>query len=200
MTTKQIQYLLAYLGYDVAPDGIIGKQTRDAVKAFQKEYGGLAVDGDAGVATCAALRKAVGEGWTRPATEPDVTDGTSWDGIRHFKKAEFACKCGRRYCNGYPAELDMDMVRAADEIRARIGKPIRINSGLRCRQHNANEGGVSNSRHMDGLAADLGNPAGVTPAQMAAVAEDVLHGGGGIGIYSWGIHIDTRQTRSRWNG
>jgi uncharacterized protein YcbK (DUF882 family) len=71
---------------------------------------------------------------------------------------------------------------------------------LRCSQHNRNEGGVSNSQHLYGTACDLGKPAGTTPAQMAAVAEAVMGNTGGIGIYSWGIHIDSRKTKSRWNG
>ena len=92
------------------------------------------------------------------------------------------------------------MVKIADEIRRRIGKPLGVNSGLRCKQHNANCGGVSNSQHLYGTAADLGCPAGTTPAEMAKIAEDVIGNTGGIGIYSWGIHIDSRKTKSRWKG
>ena len=94
----------------------------------------------------------------------------------------------------------MSMVKIADEIRNRIVKPIQINSGLRCKTHNANVGGVSNSQHLYGNAADLGCPSGCTPAQMASIAESIMGNTGGIGIYSWGIHIDTRATKSRWNG
>ena len=130
------------------------------------------------------------------AEEPDPDD---WDSIKYFKKSEFACKCGR-YCDGYPAEVDMTMVKYADAIRARLGVPVSVNSGLRCKQHNANVGGVSNSQHLYGGAADLGCPAGKTVAQMVAAAEAVMGDTGGIGTYSWGIHIDSRKTKSRWNG
>ena len=92
------------------------------------------------------------------------------------------------------------MVKWADAIRDRIGKPISINSGLRCKTHNANVGGVSNSQHLYGTAADLGCPAGITPKKMASIAEEIMGNTGGIGIYSWGIHIDSRKTKSRWNG
>ena len=92
------------------------------------------------------------------------------------------------------------MVKIADKIREKIGKPITVNSGLRCKAHNENVGGVSNSQHLYGTAADLGCPSGCTPTQMASIAEEIMGNTGGIGTYSWGIHIDTRSTKSRWNG
>lgn len=200
MTTLQVQYLLAYLGYDPgAMDGVLGAQTKAATYDFQEAFGGLRVDGLPGAETQKALRHAVAYGM--PEKEPDIKPqtGTFWDDIKYFKKPEFACKCGK-YCNGYPVEIDMNMVKIADEIRNRIGKPIQINSGIRCKTHNANVGGVSNSRHLYGNAADLGCPSGCTPEQMASIAEEIMGDTGGIGIYQWGIHIDTRSTKSRWNG
>lgn len=201
MDTRQIQALLVYLGYDPGDvDGLPGKNTRRAVLAFQAAEG-LAQDGSPGPLTQAALLDAVAAGRFRAedAQTPDDSTGTFWDGIKYFKKPEFACKCGK-YCDGYPAEIDMDMVKIADQIRTKIGKPITINSGLRCKTHNSNVGGVSNSQHLLGNAADLGCPSGCTPSQMAAIAEEIMGDTGGIGIYSWGIHIDTRSTKSRWNG
>ena len=201
MTTLQIQALLTYLGYDPGEvDGLPGKNTRRAVQAFQAQEG-LEQDGSPGPLTQAALLEAVAKGRFREEADrtPEETTGTFWDGIKHFKKPEFACKCGK-YCDGYPAEIDMNMVKIADQIREKIGKPITINSGLRCKTHNANVGGVSNSQHLLGKAADLGCPIGCTPAQMASIAESIMGNTGGIGIYSWGIHIDTRSTKSRWNG
>ena len=200
MTIKQKQCLLAYLGYYAGDiDGIYGQQTKAAVERFQEAFGGIVVDGLAGDETDKALRHAVAYGM--PEKEPDIKPqtGTSWDDIKYFKKPEFACKCGK-YCNGYPVEIDMNMVKIADEIRNRIGKPIQINSGIRCKTHNANVGGVSNSQHLYGNAADLGCPSGCTPEQMASIAEEIMGDTGGIGIYPWGIHIDTRSTKSRWNG
>jgi hypothetical protein len=35
---------------------------------------------------------------------------------------------------------------------------------------------------------------------MASVAEEVIGNTGGIGIYSWGIHIDDREAKTRWKG
>ena len=57
---------------------------------------------------------------------------------------------------------------------------------------------MSDSQHLYGLAADLHSAA--SPAQMLAVAEDVMGHTGGIGLYSWGIHVDKRSGYARWNG
>ena len=195
MTVEQKQCLLKYLGYYVGNvDGKWGQLSATSCKSFQKDYG-LTADGVCGSDTEKALKHAVAYGM--PAKKTETPSG--WEGIKHFKKSEFACKCGK-YCNGYPADIDMVMVKYADAIRERIGKPISINSGIRCKTHNANVGGVSNSQHLYGTAADLGCPSGTTPSKMAAIAEEIMGGTGGIGIYSWGIHIDTRKTKSRWNG
>lgn len=42
-----------------------------------------------------------------------------------------------------------------DVIREKVGKPILISSGFRCHVLNKAVGGVSNSQHQKGLAADL---------------------------------------------
>lgn len=198
MTNTQIQSLLTYLGYDPGGvDGILGKNTRAAVLAFQTQEG-LASDGSPGPITQAALLDAVAAGRFRG--EADASSPDWWAEIQYFRREEFRCKCGGKYCNGYPVDIDANMVKIADEIRSRIGKPIQINSGIRCKTHNSNVGGVSNSQHLLGKAADLGCPNGCTPKQMASIAEGIMGDTGGIGIYSWGIHIDTRSIKSRWNG
>lgn len=197
MTLKQAQCLLLYLGYSPGwPDGVVGPKTCGAISVFQSEYG-LPATGQPDDTTCKMLVAAVA-GTAVKVDRPHT--GGWWDNIRYFKRSEFRCKCGGKYCDGYPAEIDMTMVKIADEIRSRIGKPITVNSGLRCKTHNANVGGVSNSQHLLGTACDLGCPSGCTPAQMASIAEEIMGDTGGIGIYPWGIHIDTRASKSRWNG
>lgn len=191
MTDKQKQHLLAYLGYYVGEiDGKFGQLSTTATRAFQADYG-LTADGIAGADTEKALKHAVTYGM--PAKK-EIT----WGSIRYFKKSEFACKCGK-HCDGYPAEIDMTMVKICDTIRERVGKPLRVNSGLRCEAHNAAVGGAKASQHLYGTACDLGAPSGVKPSELAEIAEELLPNSGGIGIYSWGIHVDTRPVKSRWN-
>ncbi len=198
MTVKQKQCLLYYLGYYVGNvDGVWGQLSKTATKAFQKDYG-LTPDGIFGAATEKKILAVIASSEapkTQPTTTPVVDD---WDDIKYFSRKEFACKCGK--CGGFPVEPDLNMVRVADAIRERLGVPVGVNSGVRCRNHNSAVGGASSSQHLYGTAADLGKPSGVSVATMVAIAEELMPNTGGIGIYSWGIHIDSRKTKSRWNG
>lgn len=206
MTVLQIQCLLAYLGYDPGDiDGANGRNTIAAVKHFQADYG-LTVDGDAGAATQKMLTGAVAgtavkvENPVEAAVNEEKT-GTFWDKIKYFTREEWRCQCGGEYCNGFPAEPAEETVRMADEIRRRAGVPLRVNSGLRCKQHNAEVGGVSNSLHTTGRAVDLAGA--ISPDKLRDIAQAVqaekLPGRGGLGLYNWGIHIDNGKY-SRWNG
>ena len=195
MTVEQKQCLLRYLGYYVGNiDGNWGTLSKTATRSFQGDFG-LTQDGVFGAATEKKILSVVASGESPKKAAP-----TGWADIRYFTKAEFKCKCGGRHCNGYPAEIDLDMVEIVDEIRHCLGKPLRVNSGLRCKQHNINSRGESNSQHLYGTACDLGCPSGTTPSEMARIAEEVMGNTGGIGIYSWGIHVDSRKTKARWNG
>ena len=209
MTVKQIQCLLAYLGYYTGDiDGQWGSMSTSACRAFQAAYG-LTADGICGTMTQKMLIGAIAGTAAkveRPAeAEQETTDkpktGTFWDDIRYFTREEFRCQCNGKYCNGFPVEPEEKMVRTVDEIRHRLGIPIGIvtsgGSGVRCSKHNAEVGGVYNSEHLYGRAADLHSSA--SPAKMKAVAEEVMGNTGGIGLYDWGIHVDTGKY-SRWNG
>lgn len=159
MTVKQLQHLLAYLGYYVGNiDGIWGTGSKTACKAFQKDFG-LDADGIAGDATQKALKHAVCYGIEKQTTTEETTatetTGTFWDEIKYFTREEFRCKCGGKYCNGYPAEPEELLVRAAVKVREHFGAPVTISSGLRCPTHNANNKGVYNSRHLTGKAMDF---------------------------------------------
>lgn len=197
MTVRQKQCLLAYLGYYAGEiDGVWGDASRKATEEFQRKNQ-LTVDGVYGDGTAARIREVIASGEVT-AGETDVADW--WKDIRYFRRGEFRCPCGR--CGGFPVEPQESMVRVVDEIRHRLGVPVSVvdggGSGVRCASHNAEVGGVSNSQHLYGLAADLHSAA--SPAEMKAVAENVMGHTGGIGVYSWGIHVDTRQGYARWNG
>ncbi len=154
MTVKQIQHLLAYLGYyGGTADGDWGAMSRAACTAFQKDWG-LTADGIAGQETQQALKHGVTYGITGNGQD----SGDFWGEIRHFTREEFRCQCGGRFCGGFPAEPQENMVRLADRAREHFGRPAYVVSGLRCRQHNANVGGVANSQHLYGEACDLQIP------------------------------------------
>lgn len=160
MTVKQIQALLTYLGYNPGGvDGVTGVKTVAAVKVFQS-VAGLTVDGVAGAETQAALLTAVEQNQLYSASSAEVTtevtsDGDFWGGIKYFTREEFRCQCGGKYCNGYPAEPQEKLIRIAERMREDFGVPVTVSSGLRCAKHNAEVGGVSNSRHLTGKAMDF---------------------------------------------
>lgn len=146
MTIEQKQHLLAYLGYYVGEiDGIWGQLSKVACESFQKDFGGLVVDGICGTETEKALRHAVAYGMAKR---------DFWDGIKHFSRAEFGCKCNK-YCNGFPAEPKELLVSVADRVREHFGASVIVSSGIRCERHNKSVGGVSNSRHLSGKAMDF---------------------------------------------
>lgn len=159
MTVRQQQCLLNYLGYDTGGlDGISGEKTKAALLAA-----GVAPGEDPGP----ALLKAVLE-------NPVKKD--FWEDIRHFSRTEFACRCGS--CGGFPAEPVEKLVRMAEKVRGHFGVPVRISSGVRCRKHNAAVGGVGNSRHLLGWAADLtaeGISAETLDAYAASLPECAYH-------------------------
>jgi len=174
MTVKDRQCLLTFLKkadgtsyYTGQVDGIYGKLSRKALRDFQRDFGGLSVTGEADEATDRALRQAVAYGIPeRDQTEDnkDVTDnnvggneqtGTFWDEIEFFDPEEMKCKCGGKYCDGYPHEIQPLLMQILDRARRWSGHPIVIVSGLRCPEWNAIQKGVKNSQHQYGEAADV---------------------------------------------
>lgn len=203
MDTRETQLLLLFLGYDLGTaDGVLGQQTKEAVKQFQKDYGCRFVDGIPGQETDAALRKAVGSGWKRPAVKQTAVQSaavqnTAASGAwvsKYFRREEFRCQCGGKYCNGFPHEPTPALQRLLDAVREQAGMPGYISSGVRCDTHNAAVGGVKTSRHRLGQAADV-KFQGMTPDEMvkaayangATYAYSILSGGKPTGY----VHMDT---------
>lgn len=75
--------------------------------------------------------------------------------MKHFREREFVCKC----CGQLPPAVRENIVALVDNVldpaREQFGGPVVVNSGYRCPKHNLAVGGVVNSQHMMGEAADL---------------------------------------------
>ena len=75
--------------------------------------------------------------------------------MRWFKDKEFACRC----CGELPPfareNIEALVRNVLDPVREKLGKPIQVNSGYRCKNHNEAVGGVKGSQHLVGEAADL---------------------------------------------
>ena len=118
--------------------------------------------------------------------------GTATQLSTNFKSTEFDCH-GSGCCSS--TLVDENLVKYLQKIRNHFGKSVHINSGYRCKKHNAAVGGASASNHMDGEAADI-RIDGITPLEVAQYAEHI--GMLGIGVYSWGVHVDTRTSKYFW--
>jgi len=104
-----------------------------------------------------------------------------------------------------PKNVFENILELADNLqvlRDHIGKPIHINSGYRSPTHNAKVGGVKDSRHIFGQAADI-RIEGYSSAEIALIIYNLISKGemkqGGVGIYNTFVHYDIRGTRARWD-
>lgn len=156
LTIKERQNYLKYLGYYAgALDGVAGPLTQAAYKALQDDYFTRKADRDGkyGKNTDLLLRNAY--------NVKKYTDD--------FALAEFRCGCNGKYCTGYPAELDPQLLVNLQKIRDSYGA-TKVTSGLRCKRHNASLTGSSvTSCHLEGKAVDLRNATTKTTAGRQAL-------------------------------
>lgn len=116
-----------------------------------------------------------------------------------FTVREFRCRDGSDV-----VMIDESLVVLLQCIREHFGKPITITSGYRTAAHNKSVGGAKSSQHLLGRAADI-QVASVSVEDVAAYAESLMPGWGGVGRYpvkagrtkGW-VHVDTRPNKSRW--
>ena len=116
------------------------------------------------------------------------------EAIKYFKVREFACKDGSDFILLSPELLDV-----LYRIRLHFNAPVMITSGYRTESHNKKVGGVRDSKHVKGIAADI-VVKGVSPSKVAAYADLLMPDKGGIGEYRTFVHVDVRQEKSRWRG
>ena len=121
---------------------------------------------------------------------------------KNFRLSEFYPEGTQR-----PGEHSYDLVRIApmlvnilEEIRKRAGdQTLHVTSGYRPVPYNRKVGGVSNSTHIDGLAADIYSEHISTEA-LWEICDDVIGDRGGVGFYpnQGFVHVDIRGYRARW--
>ena len=127
-------------------------------------------------------------------------------GIRYFSAAEIAPVGKLAHGETGPALLppSVDVLRNAialghllDRLRERVRRPVKVTSWYRDPVYNKAVGGVWNSLHVTGAAADV-QVRGISPRDVARVIyEDELGPRTGVGVYPTFTHIDIRGTLGR---
>ena len=113
----------------------------------------------------------------------------------HFSRSEFECKCGQCDMDG----ADIELVQWLEDIREEFGGPVHIHCANRCLEHNRACGSQDTSQHIKGKAVDF-HIDGVDPEEIAEwIDENLCPDDGGVGIYDWGVHIDRRKNKARWD-
>ena len=145
LTIKERQEKLKYLGfYKGAIDGIEGVKTKRAYKDLQDTY---------------FFRKQDKDGKYGPNTEKLLISAYNvkkYTKNFDLKKDKLYCRCKGKYCTGYPAIINIDLLKNLQSIRDKFGATT-VTSMLRCKEWNKLQGGTTNSRHLKGKAVDFRN-------------------------------------------
>ena len=107
----------------------------------------------------------------------------------HFDSSEFTC----HHCGAGANKISHRLIELLEQLRqACDNRPLHINSGYRCEVHNRNVGGVPDSQHVKGTAADVAVPAGMSFDAFARAVESLPFDG--VGCYEPDfIHVDVRN-------
>lgn len=120
---------------------------------------------------------------------------------QNFSKMEFESRDGVSMPDNV-LENVKELAENLQKVRSLLGQPIHINSGYRSPAHNASIGGVRNSQHLQGKAADI-TMKNFTAKDLAVIIERLINTGelkeGGVGLYNGFVHYDIRGERRRWN-
>ena len=89
--------------------------------------------------------------------------------------------------------------RKLETLRENLGFPLKISSGFRCEKHNRALGGARESRHLLGLAFDVGTSRMTAKEKFLLVQEGIrlFHG---VGVYDKHVHLDVREEKALWTG
>ncbi len=120
---------------------------------------------------------------------------------KNFHIREFASKDGAQT----PEELRSNLLELAQnlqKIRDVIDEPIFINSGYRSKEHNSKVGGVANSYHTKGMAADI-RANNLDSKQLYTIIAQMMDKGsikkGGLGLYNSFVHYDIQGKKITWD-
>jgi len=114
----------------------------------------------------------------------------------NFTRDEFACGCGCGF-----DDIDPLIVSTLQRLRDEVQRPVIVNSGCRCRSHNAAVKGAPQSQHMQGKAADI-RIDGMTSREIfdtlrRLYLDGELYVGYVYAINGRSVHVDVRAPQSQ---
>jgi uncharacterized protein (TIGR02594 family) len=217
---KVVQTLLNEHGASLTVDGDCGAKTIAAIEKFQKDVFGWSdgrVDPDG--KTWGAMAGAMPPVDDGQQGDQDLDDddeemievGGSGPSSSYFSFKEMVSPNDPVYKanNGDPTKVVpqeywptmQKLMKQLDVIRAALGVAVTVNSAYRSPEHNKNVGGVANSQHLFGKAADLS--CSISPQEVHAIIAGLMQAGkiakGGLGLYNTFVHYDIRGSLANWN-
>ena len=114
-----------------------------------------------------------------------------------FDSKELASRDGAPSPYG-PMNVKQELVDFLNQLRLRFGKPLIVTSGYRSPEHNKAVGGIANSYHTQGLAADI-RPEDQKDLPTLWELCRRLNVTGGVGIYDTFVHVDRRGYAARFD-
>ena len=119
----------------------------------------------------------------------------------NFNSIEFDSKDG----SVMPVDVQVNIELLAKNLqvlRDYLNESVHVNSGYRSPKHNKSIGGVDDSFHIKGMAADI-TVKSKTPKQLYRIIKKLIKQGlmtqGGIGLYNGFVHYDIRGYAARWD-
>lgn len=108
----------------------------------------------------------------------------------NFSSREFACPCCGK------VKIEPVLVKKLQALRDHLGSAITVTSGFRCPAHNADVGGVAESFHLLGQAADIS----CEPSKLFELWLYSVKLFNGVGYYPTKgfVHVDLRPNWTHW--
>ncbi len=115
--------------------------------------------------------------------------------MTYFVMKEFECRDGCRMPAAAKENIEALVEQVLDPVRRAYGKAICVTSGYRCPSHNARVGGVPQSQHVVGQAADI-RPAEQKDGALERLARTVVANGkwDQMILYPTFIHISWKRS------
>lgn len=120
---------------------------------------------------------------------------------KNFTRREFKSKDGAQMPEDVLCNIK-ELASNLQVLRDFLSEPIRINSAYRSPAHNKAIGGVKNSQHILGRAADI-KVKDIETKDLYLIIESLIIDGkmkdGGLGLYDTFVHYDIRGSKARWD-